>query len=99
VFSAQNTFNIQSEHKELYTLKKIQEMNAVYLEIHTHTSQQKNYQSSALNDLDECCCCAPLLDVTSFLNGYPTTEELLCSAVGEERVCNSCASHPWWSSG
>jgi hypothetical protein len=33
---------------------------------------------------------APSLDATSFENGYPTTEELMCSAVSEERVCNSC---------
>jgi hypothetical protein len=32
------------------------------------------------------------LDATSFENGYPTTEELVCSAVSEERVCSSCAT-------
>jgi hypothetical protein len=26
-----------------------------------------------------------------FENGYPTTEELVCSAVSKARVCNSCA--------
>jgi hypothetical protein len=26
-----------------------------------------------------------------FENGYLTTEELVCSAVRKERVCNSCA--------
>jgi hypothetical protein len=33
----------------------------------------------------------PPLDATSFENGYPTTEELVCSAISEERICNSCA--------
>jgi hypothetical protein len=37
------------------------------------------------------CCCAPSLDATSFENGYPTTEELVCFEVNEERVCNSFA--------
>jgi hypothetical protein len=27
----------------------------------------------------------PPLDATSFENGYPTTEELVCSAVSEEK--------------
>jgi hypothetical protein len=27
-----------------------------------------------------------------FWNGYPTTKELVCSAVRDERVCNSCAT-------
>jgi hypothetical protein len=38
------------------------------------------------------CCCAPPLYATSFENGHPTTEELVCSAVSEEGVCNSCAT-------
>jgi hypothetical protein len=39
---------------------------------------------------------APALDVTSFENGYSTTEELVHSAVSKERVCNcyvKCISH------
>jgi hypothetical protein len=34
----------------------------------------------------------PLLDDTSFENGYPTAEEFVCSAVCEERICNSCTA-------
>jgi hypothetical protein len=40
--------------------------------------------------------CTSLLDANSFENGYPTTKELVCSAVSEERVCNTyamCISH------
>jgi hypothetical protein len=32
------------------------------------------------------------LDATSFDNGYPTTEKVVCSTVREERVYNSCAA-------
>jgi hypothetical protein len=65
-----------------------------YIELHTHTSWQKNSQSLVSNDLHDCSC-APVLDATSSENGYLTTEELLCSTVSEERVCNSsaCISH------
>jgi len=35
----------------------------------------------------------PLLDATSFENGYRTTEALVCSAVSKERDCNSCAMY------
>jgi hypothetical protein len=35
--------------------------------------------------------CSPKLDATSFDNGYSKTEELVCSAINEERVCNSSA--------
>jgi hypothetical protein len=61
------------------------------LELHTYTSRYKNTQSFVSNDTGDCYC-APPLDATSFGNGYPTTEELVCSAVSEERVCNSCAT-------
>jgi hypothetical protein len=64
----------------------VQKTNEVYLELHSNT------QSFVSNDTGDCCCCAPPLDATSFENGYPTTEELVCSAVSEERVCNSCAT-------
>jgi hypothetical protein len=35
--------------------------------------------------------CWPKLDPTSFDNGYYKTEELVCSAINDERVCNSSA--------
>lgn len=38
-------------------------------------------------------CCAPSLANTAFENGFPTTEELVCSAVSEEGVRNSCATY------
>jgi hypothetical protein len=31
------------------------------------------------------CCCASSLDATTFEDGYPTTEELMCSAVSGQR--------------
>jgi hypothetical protein len=34
---------------------------------------------------------AAALDVTRFENGYPTTDELVCSALGKERASNACA--------
>jgi hypothetical protein len=70
----------------------IQKTNAAHLELHSYTSLQKNIQSFVSNDTGDCCCCAPQLDATSFENGYTTTEELVCSAVSEDRVCNSCAT-------
>jgi hypothetical protein len=39
------------------------------------------------------CCCASPLGATCFENGYPTTDELVCSAVSEENACHSCTSH------
>jgi hypothetical protein len=63
-----------------------------YIELHTHTSWQKNSQEFSFKWTAYDCSCAPLLDATSSENGYPTTEELLCSTVSEERVCNSCAT-------
>jgi hypothetical protein len=53
---------------------------------------RRTLKSSVSNDPGDCCCCASPLDATSLENGYPTTEELVCSAVSEERVCNSCAT-------
>jgi hypothetical protein len=38
------------------------------------------------------CCCASSLDATTFEDGYPTTEELMCSAVSGQRVYNSYAT-------
>jgi hypothetical protein len=70
----------------------IQKTNAVYSELHTRTSRYKSTQRFVSNDPGDFCSCAPPLDATSFENGYPTTEELVCSAVSEERVCNSCAT-------
>jgi hypothetical protein len=78
--------------KELYTLKIIQKTSVAYLELHTHTSQQKNSQPFVSNDPGDYCCFALRLKATSFENGNPITEELVCSAVSKERVCNSCAT-------
>jgi hypothetical protein len=69
----------------------IQKTNVVNVDLHTYTSRQKNYQSFVYNDLGDHCCRTPPLDATGFENGYPKTEEFMCSAVSEERVCNSCA--------
>jgi hypothetical protein len=63
----------------------IQKTNVVY----THTTWQKYSRSFVSNDPGECCC-APLLDATTFEIGYPTTEKLVYSAVSKERVRNSC---------
>jgi hypothetical protein len=52
----------------------------------------ENTQSFVSYYPGDCCCCAPPLDATSFENGYATTEELVCSAVSEERVCFGCAT-------
>jgi hypothetical protein len=59
----------------------IQKTNVAYLELHTDTSQYKNswfclklYRWLLL-----------LLSSTSFENGYPTSEELVCSSVGEKK--------------
>jgi hypothetical protein len=64
----------------------IQKTNVAYLELHTYNSQQKKTQNFVSKDPGDCCCCTPVLEATSFENGYPTTEELVCSAVSEERV-------------
>jgi hypothetical protein len=51
--------------------------NAVYLKLHTHTPiDRKNIVVS--DDLGDSCCCVPLLDDSSFENGYFTTEDLVC---------------------
>jgi hypothetical protein len=71
--------------KELYSFKMIQVRNAACLELHAHTSRQKNSHSFVSNDSGDCCCDPPL-DVTSFENYYSTTEELVCSAFSEESV-------------
>jgi hypothetical protein len=65
----------------------IQKTNAAYLELRTYTTQ-----SFVSNDPGDCCCCAPPLDASSFENGCPTTEELVCSAVSDGIFCNSCAT-------
>jgi hypothetical protein len=80
--------------KELYTFKMILKTNAACLELHTHTPMPVKRKTLRFvsNDPGDCfCCCMPLLDATNFENGYSTTEELVCSAVGKERVFNSCA--------
>lgn len=50
---------------------------------------QKSFVSS---DQDEIRCCVPPLDATSFEKVYSTIEKLVCSAVSEEKICNSCAT-------
>jgi hypothetical protein len=82
--------------KEIYTYKMIQKTNAAYLELHNYTSREKNTQSFVSDDTGDCCCCELPLDATSFESGYHTTEEMVCSAFSDERVCNSsatCISH------
>jgi hypothetical protein len=77
--------------KELYAFKIIQQTNAAVLwTSHPHQSIESS-QSFVSNDKGVCCCCAPPLDASSFEKGYSTTEELVCSAVSEERVCISFA--------
>jgi hypothetical protein len=82
-FNRENTSTYRVSTKELYTFKMIQKANAAYLELHTYTSRQKNTRSFVSNDPGDCCCWAPAPDATSFENGYPTTEKLVCSAVRE----------------
>jgi hypothetical protein len=50
-----------------------------------------NFRSFVSNDPADCCCCVALLHATSFEHGYSTTDDLVCCAVSEERVCNNCA--------
>jgi hypothetical protein len=69
--------------KELYTFRMIQKTTVAYSDLHTHA------RKFVSNDLVDCCCCAPLLEDTSFENGYSTTEEVGCSAFSQG-VCNSC---------
>jgi hypothetical protein len=78
--------------KEIYTFKMIQKTNEAYSELHSHTSQEKNSHSFVSNNLDECWCCALLLDAITSENGYLTIEDLVCLTVREERFCNSCAT-------
>jgi hypothetical protein len=70
----------------------IQKSSALYLDLYTFTSRVKNSQSFLSYHSGVCCCWAPLLDATSLQNAYPTTDELVCSAVSEEGVCDSCAT-------
>jgi hypothetical protein len=44
--------------------------------------------------------CVSVLGSTSFESGYPTVEELVCSVVSDEIICNSCAiciSHTYFT--
>jgi hypothetical protein len=62
-----------------------QKINAAYLEHHADTSQYTNCQSFVpLNPAD--CCCAPALDAASSQKGYLTIEDLMRSALKDERV-------------
>jgi hypothetical protein len=54
---------------------------------------RETLKSFVSNDKDVCFCYAPPLDATGFENGYLIAEELVCSAVSEERVCNSCETY------
>jgi hypothetical protein len=46
---------------------------------------RKDSKSPVSYDPGDYYCCSPPLDTTSFENGHPTTEELLCSPVSEEK--------------
>lgn len=85
-WTSHNNKSLHSESIiEIYTFKMMQETNAAYLELHTHTSQQKNSQRSVSNYPSDCYCyrCAPLIDAASFENGYTTTKQLVCSTVSK----------------
>jgi hypothetical protein len=84
---------MQNENfKELYTLKMIQNNKCSKQNNPSTPINRETLKISVSNDVDDCCCCMPQLDATSFENGYSAPEELVCSAVGEERVRNSCAT-------
>jgi hypothetical protein len=53
-------------------------------ELHNHTSRQKTPQK--LMRITRTDRCAPPEEAISFKNDYPTTEELVCSAVSEKYV-------------
>jgi hypothetical protein len=77
-------FQIQGEHKRTFHFQNDTENKCGVLRTsHLHQSIKKNTQSFVPNDPGDCCC-EPPLDATSFENGYPITEELVCSAVSEE---------------
>jgi hypothetical protein len=57
-----------------------------------HQSIEKHSKRFVSNDPGDSYCCALPLAATSFENGYPTTEELVCCAVSEERDSNRCAT-------
>jgi hypothetical protein len=72
--------NTHSERKEIQTLRMMLKTNATFLELHTHTSRQKNSQSFVSNDPGDCCCALPLDAYWHLENNCPTIQELVCSA-------------------
>jgi hypothetical protein len=58
--------------------------------IHNFISRKKKLSSFCLNDLGECYCASLRLDSTIFEGVYPTTQQLVCSAVSEESVRSGC---------
>jgi hypothetical protein len=85
---------MQSEHKRTLQFHNDTEDKCGILKTsRLHQSLEKLSKYCLKNDLGDCCSCAPLLDATSFENGYLITEELVCSAVSEERFYNSCATY------
>jgi len=60
--------------------------------IHTYSSRKRSSQIFVSNDLGDCYCAPLILDSTVFKGGYPTTQQLVCSAVSEESVCSGCVT-------
>lgn len=54
----------------------------------TPTSVDKQTLKCMSNNPGDSCCSALPLDATSLQDGYPTTKELVCSAVSKERASN-----------
>jgi hypothetical protein len=83
---------VQGEHKRnLHFQNDTESKYGVLRTSYLHQSIEK-YSKFCFKWPGDCCCCAPPLEATIFKNGYPTTEKLVCSAVSEEWVCNSCAT-------
>jgi hypothetical protein len=61
------------------------------IQIFALTPVNTNTQNFVSNDPADCCCSTPLLDATSFKNGYPTTEELVQLVKKESTTAVQCA--------
>jgi hypothetical protein len=86
---------IQSEHKITLHFQNDTENNCCVLRTsNSHQSIEKNSRFVSYGMSDSCCFCAPPLDATSFKYSYPTTEELVCSALSQDLTAvATCISH------
>jgi hypothetical protein len=77
--------DIQGEHKRSLPVQNDTENKCDVLRTSHLQQPTEKSQHFVSNDPDDYCC-EPPLDVTSFENVYPTTEELVCCAISEETV-------------